>query len=365
MVDIKKDNKQVDIIKEDKEVRLSRRTKKIDIVDQQKQIEVQPIVKEVSVINQVEDLEISISPTDLSVINNPIAVNVVNHPIFVPYTVEVSTAGGTLEAVTDGITTVNDVTVIKFIGAEVRSDGTIAEVEITGGSGGSGNIDNINTELPILWEEDSESLSLVYGEEFEVINGALRLYKAPILTLGADIVREVGIILAQITINWTLNKTVMFREFTAGPLLGINVGAGSSGSYTHTDANLMSNTIYTLRVEDDRNIVSDSLEVKFTHRRFWGTNSKLILEDIDIANLSSELAFNRTKVWNQNGLGEYIYYAYPSSWGATIFRVNGLINTAWELTQQTYTNSYGVVTLYNVYRTTVIQFGTLIAIDAR
>lgn len=201
-----------------------------------------------------------------------------------------------------------------------------------------------------------------FSDDFEIIEDVVYLYKSPIITLTGGTTREIGEVVIDVILSWTLSKQAISRIFTSGPLLGLELGPGGSDTYTHSDANLTSNTTYTLTVDDSRTISGSSTTVRFTNRRYWGTNQNQILEDADILNLASELAFDRKKTWTQNGGGEYIYFCYPASWGTATFTVNGLLNTAWTLSIQDHVNQWGVSTSYHIYRTNDIQFGNAISI---
>ena len=71
-----------------------------------------------------------------------------------------------------------------------------------------------------------------------------------------------------------------------------------------------------------------------------------------------------------DGNGEYIWIAMPQSFGLAInpdgtqskFVVGGLANSAWEVFTTNYTNSFGHIEPYYLYRTTTVQFGTGISI---
>jgi hypothetical protein len=121
---------------------------------------------------------------------------------------------------------------------------------------------------------------------------------------------------------------------------------------------------------------TDSLVVKFTQKYYWGTNSAETLDSSDITGLTNSDWVNdingiptRKRTFTADGNGEYIYYCYPASLGTVDqtgyppFKVSGLMNSAWTLSVQNFTNSDGYAESYNVYRTDTIQNGLGIEIE--
>ena len=112
-------------------------------------------------------------------------------------------------------------------------------------------------------------------------------------------------------------------------------------------------------------------------RIFWGTNLiTTTLSDSQINLLSSsntggtKLSSSIAQSFLMDGNGEYIWIAMPQSFGLAInpdgtqskFVVGGLANSAWDVFTTNYTNSFGHIEPYYLYRTTTVQFGTGISI---
>jgi hypothetical protein len=242
----------------------------------------------------------------------------------------------------------------------------------TGPAGPTGptgeGIDDLVWADPIGYNEVTNTVSLkINAAQFSIISGELNLYIAPTVTLsGGSSNNEVGSTVTDVNLSWTCNKIMVTRNLSAPvPSEDRARGEGQNGTYTHEGANLTTNTTYTMTVNDGQNNASGSTTVSFRYRRHWGTSPLTELTDQQIRDLaSSELATSRLKTWSQDGNGEYIYYCYPSAWGATSFKINGLDNTAFTLVTRNHVNSQGVTVSFNIYRTNTIQFGTGISFQA-
>jgi hypothetical protein len=167
---------------------------------------------------------------------------------------------------------------------------------------------------------------------------------------------EIGTTVTDITLNWNLNKTFTF--------LSINNGVGSITPSLLTLAlsglSLSSNTTYTITGGDGTNTDSASTSLNFRSRRWWGTSALDTFTGTDILDLqNSELATNRQQTRTINGGGDYIWFAFPTSFGLPSFVVNGLPNTAFTIQTASHTNASGNTQNYYVIRTNTVQNGTL------
>ena len=214
------------------------------------------------------------------------------------------------------------------------------------------------------WEEveiitDASQITYINGS-ITTVQEALDslLYVTPDITnftITPSIV-EIGTVVTNVTLNWNLNKT-----FTS---LSINNGVGAIAPSLLTLAlsslSLSSNTTYTITGGDGTNTDSASASLNFRSRRWWGTSALDTFTGADILDLqNSELATNRQQTRTINGGGNYIWFAFPTSFGVPSFVVNGLPNTAFTTSTVSHTNAAGNTQNYYVIRTNTVQNGTL------
>jgi hypothetical protein len=179
---------------------------------------------------------------------------------------------------------------------------------------------------------------------------------------------EIGSTANNFSLNWSFNKSqnnFVSSTINGGSLTNFNaLGLTSKNLFAQ---NLKTSTTFTLQITEynTSNVLvpkQATTSISFNYKRYWGTNSNTVLTDAQIIALSSELTTGKSKSFTQNGNGEYIYYAYPKSFGTASFVVNGLQSTAWTLSEQLFTNASDHEELYYVYHTNTIQNGTGISI---
>jgi hypothetical protein len=174
-----------------------------------------------------------------------------------------------------------------------------------------------------------------------------------ILTFGNDVgTVELGTTVSAIDLNWTTNKTGMMQTLNPGSIdvTGVNTYT-DPGSFTTTKT-------YTLTVDDGQNTDVATTTAYFLQKRYWGANASTSLNDAGIQALSQEFATSRSMTKSITAAGQYIYVCYPAAWGTATFTVNGLPNTAWTLSVQSFTNASGHTSSYNVYRSNNLLTGT-------
>jgi hypothetical protein len=166
---------------------------------------------------------------------------------------------------------------------------------------------------------------------------------------------EIGTTVPIVTLNWALNKI-----FTS---LSINNGIGviTPNLLTRTqNVSLTTNTTFTITGGDGVNVDSESAGLSFRSRRWWGTNASPTLNNDDIFDLfNNELSTSRQQIRTINGGGQYIWFAFPTSYGVPSFLINNLPNTSFVTTTIPHTNTSGNTQNYYVIRTTTVQNGTL------
>ena len=195
---------------------------------------------------------------------------------------------------------------------------------------------------------------------------------APSVSFGNTVGNvQIGSTVTTVPLSWSISPTntpVVFQSLT--PIGTISTALRA----TNITGTFTSDTNWTLVVSDGTGLpgstVTNSTGIAFRHYLSWGIASTTTLDNSQIQNLHTntaagagrEFRTGKGKSVSISGNGQYIYFAYPSSFGAASFIVNGSPNTAWISNTVTYTNSSGNVSQFLVYRSTDLMFGTSIPI---
>ena len=93
------------------------------------------------------------------------------------------------------------------------------------------------------------------------------------------------------------------------------------------------------------------------HKRYWGLSTSASITDAELRTLNSELATSRVQTRNDfTPVNQYIYLAYPASFGLATIKFNGYIATnSWPLTTRNFVNASGYTESYYIYRTQFTQ----------
>jgi hypothetical protein len=177
-----------------------------------------------------------------------------------------------------------------------------------------------------------------------------------------------------VTLTWTATKTTYALSpsglITRTPSKTFGIGVPSAGgSSTVTDTPSINETnSYTFEFEDTQgNSVSVPATVGYSHRIYWGKRSTFTaLNDTDIRGLDGAsvttgnggFASSFVRSFDGiNGQGQYLCWAFPTSFGTPKFTVNGLQNTAFTKinSSYSYTNIYGYLVNYDVWITNTAQ----------
>jgi hypothetical protein len=165
---------------------------------------------------------------------------------------------------------------------------------------------------------------------------------------------ETGSSVSSVNLAWAFNKTIVSQSINQG------VGALPAAQRAATVSGpFVSSTTFTLTASDDHaSSCNGNTTVSFMQKRYWGTNSAASLSDAQIRALSSEFSSSRTQTRTISPSAEYIYFAYPASFGAASFTVNGLPNTDWTLVTRAFVNASGYSESYRIYRSNNVLTGT-------
>lgn len=152
----------------------------------------------------------------------------------------------------------------------------------------------------------------------------------------------------QVTLNYSVTKNS--NSITSILLSGSNgysfavpgapFNTNTSGSQT-TNATQNVNTTFTVTANDGTSTSSSSLTIVWLNAIYWGRTATFALPSMTIvgtkpawadgAGIGSgkDLASSRSRSYNGiNGDGQYLVFAWPSTFGEPTFTINGLLNTA-------------------------------------
>jgi hypothetical protein len=190
-----------------------------------------------------------------------------------------------------------------------------------------------------------------------------------IATSGGVSTFEIGTTISNVSLIWTITPTnVILTSQVLSPSIGsIDVSLRTTNL---TGLSLTSNTTWTNVINDglgfNNSIVTNSsASIAFRHYLSWGRSSLTNLGNSEIQSLHTtgggagrDFATARQKTGiSMTVSNQYVYFAYPASFGTATFRVNGFPNSAFTNTTVSYTNASGNVTSFLIYRTIDPQTG--------
>lgn len=165
---------------------------------------------------------------------------------------------------------------------------------------------------------------------------------------------EIGSTVNSTVLTWTLGGSAPTSQ-------SVNQGIGpiAVGTLTATDlASYTTTRTYTLTVGNSSGSATANTSVTFLNKRYWGPSANVSLTDPQIIALSSEFASTFVGFdHNVTCANEYIYFAFPVSFGVPQVYVDGFHNTAWTITTGPFVNASGASVNYYVYRSNNIQTG--------
>lgn len=192
----------------------------------------------------------------------------------------------------------------------------------------------------------------------------LALYSAPTITsfVNDHPSVEIGATVSDTVFDWTLGGGAITSQS-----LNQGIGALAIGLRTYTDtADYTTTRTYTLTVGDGTTTVQANSAVTFLNKAYWGDSANTSLTDGQVIALSKDFYASRTVIAPEAApktitcAAEYMYFAYPASFGAATFIVNGLLNTAWTLVTRDFVNASGATVSYRIYRSDNLLTGTYI-----
>ena len=178
-----------------------------------------------------------------------------------------------------------------------------------------------------------------------------------------------------VTLTWVATKNTYDLVPSSGLItrspsstFGIVVPAAGGSSTVPDTPSINDTNSYVFTFQDTQgNPVSVPASVGYSHRIYWGKRSTFTaLNDTDIRGLDGASVttgnggFASSFVRSFDGIdgqGQYLCWAFPTSFGTPKFTVNGLQNTAFTKinSSYSYTNIYGYSVNYDVWITNTAQ----------
>lgn len=176
-----------------------------------------------------------------------------------------------------------------------------------------------------------------------------------------------------VTLNYTATRNTLpiFSITLDGvPITITNGGNTQSGVTGKTLTSLNTNQTFVLSVKDSNNVTANaSTSVVFSNKRYFyadnqnliGQSSAAITTNVNLHDVGgqSEFAGSRVKSTFSVALsGQFFYYVIPASFGTPAFVINGLSNTDFSSQAFSFTNPFGYVSNFVIYRTNNLLTGT-------
>jgi len=193
------------------------------------------------------------------------------------------------------------------------------------------------------------------------------------VSLSGGNTREFGS-LNTLTLSWSVTKnsqTIFSITVDGVPIPGGPWNTNQSGIQGATATQNVNTSFYMDAMDTPQGSnPSTSTTVYWSNRRYWGTHTTFTaLNSAQILALTgagipsgSELSSTRVQTRNGiNGAGDYLVFAWPTTFGTPTFVINGLPNSAWTKINNAYafTNTFGYVTNYDVWISNTPQFSPI------
>jgi len=172
---------------------------------------------------------------------------------------------------------------------------------------------------------------------------------------------ELGTATSNVLLGWHLSggTPVTLNINLLGNLATNVTSAVDTNTYT-------TNTTWTLTAANGFGSVNKSTTINFQQKRFWGvsTNANLTAS-AEILALNNEFASDRLQTKTFNPVNQYIYFSYPTNFGAASFYENGFPEATWPSTNVAFVNASGSTNSYYVYRSFYYIVGGTYTVEIR
>lgn len=188
------------------------------------------------------------------------------------------------------------------------------------------------------------------------------------LTIVGESVLEYGLsgVGLERTLNWDIDRRT--NPIASIIVDGVDIEPTGEDQYGNQPVTLIgnvTNTFSLLAIDTSGLQVLKNTSFYFRHGYYWGAMADISnILDADIMDLDGAesgtgkiLDTNRQKTFNGiNGAGGYLVFAFPQSWGAPSFKVNGLANSAFtKVRNDNFVNQHGYSEPYQVWVSNAAQ----------
>jgi hypothetical protein len=227
-------------------------------------------------------------------------------------------------------------------GTNVQAISDIREI-LKGMGGGPNQDEEQNQKLQQLESNYGELKSVV--DELLYVPISIDEFKSSVTSA------EKGSTVTETTLSWVLNK-----DPEAVSLDGVAIEPLESADYTLRDLAITANKKFTLSATDGKKTVTKDASINFYNGVYYGAatvpeayNSAFMIA----LGKSGKKVLRGSKLTSFTvtaGAGEYIYYCLPVSMGACSFKVGGFDGGFDLVATLAYTNEYGHIEQYYIYR---------------
>lgn len=165
-------------------------------------------------------------------------------------------------------------------------------------------------------------------------------------------VSEKGSTVSEITAKWSYNKDIV-SQLIDGVVTSIdNRSKTLTGEFTTDKTVALKATSKTNRT------VTVSAKLAFKNGVYYGVSSSTTYNSVLVNSLTKVLDENKARTITVNaGVGQYVYYSYPSRLGTASFNVGGFDGGFNEVARIQFTNASGYTEEYIIYKSTNANLG--------
>jgi hypothetical protein len=176
--------------------------------------------------------------------------------------------------------------------------------------------------------------------------------------------QEKGQTLSSLAVSWSVNHNGTTQSITVIGAEGGSIPVANR-SFNYSALSKTTDFSVSITAADSYDSSSSGASMYFMLRKYWGQSASATPNEAIIeaalnggSSLSVDSSGSRYNSFSQLGGGNYIYYAYPASWGDASLTVNGFASI-WNKTVVSITNGYSNTENYNCYTSITPIVGTV------